>query len=111
MDKADVSNATSERGETSVSSNPDGQKQLECLIDTDAFSTLQFYFGEDNDTLGSSDNETSGVAYGSTLYAGGNINWQERIRAWFEAEFLGKLNYFLNCLSCVKFSFKKFIFF
>jgi hypothetical protein len=62
------------------------------LIDTVTFSTLQFFFGEEHDTLGSSDNETSRVIYGSTLYAGGNIDWQARIRAWFEAEFLGKLN-------------------
>jgi hypothetical protein len=96
------------RNETSVFSNPDGEKQVERFIDTVAFTTLQFLFGEDNDTLGDSDNETSRIAYGSTLYAGGNIDWQARIRAWFETEFIGKLNYFFNfLLSCTKFSLRK----
>jgi hypothetical protein len=62
------------------------------LIDTVAFSTIQFFFGDDNDTLDSSNNKTSGIAYGSTLFAGGNVNWQKKIRSWFETEFLGKLN-------------------
>jgi hypothetical protein len=57
-------------------------------------------FGEDNDTAGGSDNETDGVAYGSTLYAGGEIDWQTRIRTWFRTEFVGKLNFLLlNFLS------------
>jgi hypothetical protein len=46
-------------------------------------------FGEDNDTAGGSDNEADGVAYGSTLYAGGVIDWQTRIRTWFRTEFIG----------------------
>jgi hypothetical protein len=52
-------------------------------------------FGEDNDTAGGSDNETDGVAYGSTLYAGGEVDWQTRIRTWFRTEFVGKLNFLL----------------
>jgi hypothetical protein len=86
-------NITLKRNETGVISSSDGDKWLAQLIDTVAFTTLQFLFGEDNDTFGGSDNETDGVAYGSTLYAGGNIDWQSRIRTWFETEFIGKLNY------------------
>ncbi len=66
------------------------------IIDFIAFKTLQMLFGEDNDTAGGSDNETDGVAYGSTLYAGGEIDWQTRIRIWFRTEFLGKLNFIIN---------------
>jgi hypothetical protein len=86
-------NITLMRNETGVNTSTDGYKRLERFIDTVAFTTLQLLFGEDNDTFGGSDNETDGVAYGSTLYAGGNINWQSRIRTWFETEFIGKLNY------------------
>jgi hypothetical protein len=81
------------RNETGVNTSTDGNKRLERFIDTVAFTTLQLLFGEDNDTFGGSDNETEGVAYKSTLYAGGNIDWQSRIWTWFETEFIGKLNY------------------
>ncbi len=84
------------RNETGVNTSTDGDKRLERFIDTVAFTTLQLLFGKDNDTFGGSDNETDGVAYGSTLYAGGNIDWQTRIRTWFETEFIGKLNYFFT---------------
>ncbi len=68
------------------------QKNLERLIDTVAFSTFHFFFGDDgNDTLDDSDNENDGIAFGSTLFADGNIDWQERIWSWFETEILGKL--------------------
>ena len=65
------------------------------IVDIIEFKTLQMLFGEDNDTAGGSDNETGGVAYGSTLYAGGEIDWQTRIRTWFRTEFIGKLKNFL----------------
>jgi hypothetical protein len=90
----DISNVTPVRNETIVILNSDGEEQVERFIDTVAFTTLQFLFGEDNDTVDDSDNETSRIGYGPTLYAGGNIDWQGRIRAWFESEFLGKLKYF-----------------
>jgi hypothetical protein len=88
------------RNETGANTSTDGDKRLERFIDTVAFTTLQLLFGQDNNTFGSSDNETDGVAYGSTLYAGGNIDWQSRIRTWFETEFIGKLNHIIkNVLS------------
>jgi hypothetical protein len=65
------------------------------IVDIIAFKTLQMLFGEDNDTAGGSDNETGGVAYGSTLYAGGEIDWQTRIWTWFRTEFIGKLNFLM----------------
>jgi hypothetical protein len=65
------------------------------IVNIIAFKTLQMLFGEDNDTAGGSDNETGGVAYGSTLYAGGEIDWQTRIWTWFRTEFIGKLKIFL----------------
>jgi hypothetical protein len=52
-------------------------------------------FGGNNDTAGGSNNETGGAAYGSTLYAGGEVDWQTRIRTWFRTEFVGKLNFFI----------------
>jgi hypothetical protein len=66
---------------------------VEQIVDIIAFTTLQLLFGEDNDTTGSSNNETDGIAYGSTLYAGGDIDWQTRIRTWFRTECLGELNF------------------
>jgi hypothetical protein len=90
----DISNVTLVRNETIVILNPDGKKQVERFINTVAFTTLQFLFGDDNDTFDDSDNETGRIGYSPTLYAGGNIDWQGRIRAWFESEFLGKLKYF-----------------
>jgi hypothetical protein len=69
------------------------------IIDIIAFKTLHMLFGEDNDTAGGSDNETDGVAYGSTLYAGGEIDWQTRIRTWFRTEYIGKLNLIIEFLS------------
>jgi hypothetical protein len=92
------SNVTSLRNETTVISSYDGEKQVERFIDNVAFTTLQFLFGDDNDTIDDSDNETSRIGYGPTPYAGGNIDWQGRIRAWFESEFLGKLKYFFIVL-------------
>ncbi len=64
------------------------------IVDIIEFKTLQMLFGVDNDTAGGSDNKTGGVAYGSTLYAGGEIDWRTRIRTWFRTEFIGKLNYY-----------------
>jgi hypothetical protein len=81
--------------ETSVANANDDRRVAE-IIDIIAFKTLQMMFGEDNDTAGGSYNETGGVAYGSTLYTGGEIDWQTRIRTWFRTEFIGKLN--LYCL-------------
>jgi hypothetical protein len=75
-----------------VDANDDGR--VAEIVDIIAFKTLQMLFGEDNDTAGGSDNETGGVAYGSTLYAGGEIDWQTRIRTWFRTEFIGKLKFF-----------------
>ncbi len=69
------------------------------IIDIIAFKTFQMLFGEGNDTAGGSDNEADGVAYGSTLYAGGEIDWQTRIRTWFRIEFIGKLNFNILILS------------
>ena len=69
------------------------------IIDIIAFKTLQMLFWEDNDTAGGSDNETDGVAYGLTLYAGGEIDWQTRIRTWFRTEFIGKLKIIVKFLS------------
>ncbi len=64
------------------------------IVDIIAFKTLQMLFGEDNDTAGGSDNVTGGDAYGSTLYAGGEIEGQTRIRTWFRTEFIGRLNFY-----------------
>jgi hypothetical protein len=84
---------------TSRSIGPRDDGRVAEIIDIIVFKTLQMLFGDDNDTAGGSDNETDGVAYGSTLYAGGDINWQTRIRTWFRTEFLGKLNF--NIFSCL----------
>ncbi len=88
-----------ERNETSIGTGTDDDRRVEQIVDIIAFTTLQILFGEDNDTAGGSDNETDGIAYGSTLYAGGEIDWQTRIRTWFRTEFLGKLNF--NIFSCL----------
>ncbi len=61
------------------------------IADIIVYKTLQMLFGGNNDTAGGSDNETGGVADGSTLYAGGEVDWQTRIRTWFRTEFIGKL--------------------
>ncbi len=80
------------RNETSANISADSDRRVEHIVDFIAFTTLQLLFGEDNDTTGGSNNETDGIAYGSTLYAGGNVDWQTRIRTWFRTEFLGELN-------------------
>jgi hypothetical protein len=87
------------QNETSKSAGTSDDGRVAEIIDIIAFKTFQILFGEDNDTAGGSDNETDGVAYGSTLYAGGEIDWQTRIRTWFRTEFLGKLNF--NIFSCL----------
>jgi hypothetical protein len=76
--------------------NATNDRRVAEIIDFIAFKTLQMLFGEDNDTAGGSDNETDGVAYGSTLYAGSEIDWQTRIRIWFRTEFIGKLNFIIK---------------
>jgi hypothetical protein len=81
------------QSETSINASASDDGRVAEIIDIIAFKTLQMLFGEDNDTAGGSDNETDGVAYGSTLYAGGEIDWQTRIRTWFRTEFLGKLHF------------------
>jgi hypothetical protein len=96
-DDTSTSNVTSTQNETSTGYVTSDDGRVAKIIDIIAFKTLQMLFGEDNDTAGGSDNETDGVAYGSTLYAGGEIDWQTRIRTWFRTEFLGKLNF--NILS------------
>ena len=79
--------------------NANDDRRVAEIVDIIAFKTLQMLFGEDNDTAGGSDNETDEVAYGSTLYAGGEIDWQTRIRTWFRTEFIGKLNFYCLFLS------------
>ncbi len=79
--------------ETSFGNANDDRRVAE-IVDIIAFKTLQMFFGEDNDTAGGSDNKTDGVADGSTLYAGGEIDWQTKIRTWFRTEFIGKLNFY-----------------
>ena len=79
--------------------NANDERRVAEIVDIIAFKTLQMLFGEDNDTAGSSDNETDRVAYGSTLNAGGEIDWQTRIRTWFRTEFIGKLNFYCLFLS------------
>jgi hypothetical protein len=76
--------------ETSTANSSDDRRVAE-IVDIIAYKTLQMLFGRDNDTANGSDNETDGVAYGSTLYAGGDVDWQTRIRTWFRTEFVGKL--------------------
>jgi hypothetical protein len=82
--------------ETSMGNVTTDDRRVAEIIDIIAFKTLHMLFGEDNDTAGGSDNETDGVAYGSTLYAGGEIDWQTRIRIWFRTEFIGKLNFIIK---------------
>jgi hypothetical protein len=79
--------------ETSIDNASDDRRVAE-IVDIIAYKTLQMLFGGDNDTAGGSVNETDGVAYGSTLYGGGEIDWQTRIRTWFRTEFVGKLNFY-----------------
>ncbi len=79
--------------------NANDERRVAEIVDIIAFKTLQMLFGEDNDTSGGSDNETDGVAYGSTLYAGGEIDWQTKIRIWFRTKFIGKLNFYCLFLS------------
>jgi hypothetical protein len=74
--------------------NANDDRRVAEIVHIIAFKTLQMLFGEDNNTADGPDNETGGVAYGSTLYAGGEIDWQTRIRAWFRTEFIGKLNFY-----------------
>jgi hypothetical protein len=87
------------QNETSVGTGTDDDRRVEQIVDIIAFTTLQILFGEDNDTTGGSNNETDGIAYGSTLYAGVNVDWQTRIRTWFRTEFLGELNFSIFFLS------------
>jgi hypothetical protein len=87
---------TSRMNETSMGNVTTDDRRVAEIIDIIAFKTLHMLFGEDNDTAGGSDNETDGVAYGSTLYAGGEIDWQTRIRTWFRTEFIGKLNFIIK---------------
>jgi hypothetical protein len=74
--------------------NANDDRRVAEIVNIIAFKTLQMLFGEDNDIAGGSDNETDGVAYGLTLYAGGQIDWQTRIRTWFRTEFIGKQNFY-----------------
>jgi hypothetical protein len=84
-----VGNNSLTRNESQVIADPDGQKNLEGLIDTIALSTFRFTLGDgSNDNLDGSYNETRGIASASSLFAGSNINWQERIRSWFETDIL-----------------------
>jgi hypothetical protein len=83
------------RNKTSTSNGTDDDRQVEQIVFFIAFTTLQLLFREDNDTTGGSNNETDGIAYGSTLYAGGDVDWQTRIRTWFRTEFLGELNFII----------------
>ncbi len=96
-DDAHTGNVTLKQNEISTGNGTSDDGRVAEIIDIIAFKTLQMLFGEDNDTAGGSDNEADGVAYGSTLYAGGEIDWQTRIRTWFRTEFIGKLNF--NILS------------
>jgi hypothetical protein len=82
--------------ETSMGNVTTDDRRVAEIIDIIAFKTLHMLFGEDNDTAGGSDNESDGVAYGSTLYAGGEIDWQTKIRTWFWTEFIGKLNFIIK---------------
>ncbi|MFN9907158.1 MAG: hypothetical protein ACK56F_13745, partial [bacterium] len=97
-DDARTGNVTFRSYETSTANASDDRRVAE-IVDTIAYKTLQMLFGGDNDTAGGSDNETEGVAYGSTLYAGGEVDCQTRIRSWFRPEFVGKLIniLLLNC--------------
>jgi hypothetical protein len=63
-------NATLRWDETSANTSTDGDRRMEQIIDVITFMTFQLLFGEDHDTTGGSNNETDGIAYGSTLYAG-----------------------------------------
>jgi hypothetical protein len=78
--------------ETSAANSSDDRLVAE-IVDIFAYKTLQMLFGGNNDTAGGSDNETGGAAYGSTPYAGGEVDWQTRIRTWFRTEFVGKLKF------------------
>jgi hypothetical protein len=92
-DDAHTINVTLRQNETSMGNATTDDRRVGEIIDIIAFKTFQMLFGEDNDTAGGSDNKADGVAYGSTLYAGGEIDWQMRIRTWFRTEFIGKLNF------------------
>jgi hypothetical protein len=80
--------------ETGLGDANDDRRVAE-IVDIIAFKAIQMLFGGDNDTAGGSDNETDGVAYGSTLYAAGEVDWQTRIRTWFRTEFVGRLKIFI----------------
>ncbi len=95
-DDAHTGNVTSRPNETSMGNVTTDDRRVAEMIDIIAFKTFQMLFGEDNDTAGGSDNEADGVVYGSTLYAGGEIDWQTRIRTCFRTEFIGKLNFIIK---------------
>ncbi len=92
-DDAHTGNVTLKQNETNMGNATSDDGRVAEVIDIIAFKTFQMLFGEDNNTAGGSDNEADGVAYGSTLYASGEIDWQTRIRTWFRTEFIGKLNF------------------
>ncbi|MFN9898065.1 MAG: hypothetical protein ACK55Z_04555, partial [bacterium] len=92
-DDAQAGYVTSRLNETSMGNATTDDRRVGEIIDIIAFKTFQMLFGEDNVTAGGSDNKADGVAYGSTLYAGGEIDLQTRIRTWFRTEFIGKLNF------------------
>jgi hypothetical protein len=80
-DDANGSNVTLKRNKTRANTGTDDDRRVEQIVDIIAFTTLQILFGEDNDTIGGSNNETDEIAYGSTLYADGDVDWQTRIRS------------------------------
>ena len=94
-DDARAGTITSRTYETSTANSSDDRLVAE-IADIIVYKTLRILFGGNNDTAGDSDNETGGAAYGSTLYAGGEVDWQTRIRTWFRTEFVGKLNFLLS---------------
>jgi hypothetical protein len=94
-DDARANTVTLKTYETSTANSSDDRLVAE-IADIIVYKTFRILFGGDNDTSGGSDNETGGAAYGSTPYAGGEVDWQTRIRTWFKTEFVGKLNFLLH---------------
>jgi hypothetical protein len=63
--------------------------KIDQFLDHLAYSTIKLIFGNDNDTKDASNNETSRVAKGATLFAGGTVSWPEEILTWFRVKFSG----------------------